>query len=166
MPINKGIEMQRFLGIDPGLSGAACLMSIDHNKTIRYMFKDWSDPKDMYGTIAAWHLSYEITMTVFEKVHARPGMAAKAMFSFGQNTGHWEMILLSLGIPFQMITPQGWQKGLIVKSDGVDTKTRAKVVALRLFPELESRLIGPRGGVKDGRIDALLIAEKARRMSQ
>ena len=156
--------MEGFIGIDPGAKGAACLILIGDNNFHRYLFIDWTDPKDVYEKINAWPIR-SIKMAVLEKVHARPGMAAKAMFSFGRNTGHWEMILLSLEIPFQMITPQGWQKGLIVKSDGPDTKTRAKVVALRLFPELESRLIGPKGGVRDGRIDALLIAEKARRMS-
>lgn len=157
--------MKGYLGIDPGQKGAACLMLIEKDKSPRYMFLDWTDPMKVYYKMYDW-VKNPIKMTILEKVHARPGMAAKSMFSFGRNTGHWEMMLLSLGVPFQMIPPQGWQKGLIVKSDGPDTKARAKTVALRLFPELESRLIGPKGGVKDGRIDALLIAEKARRMSQ
>lgn len=157
--------MKSYLGIDPGQKGAACLLLIGNHDFRRYMFLDWSDPKNVYDQISKWPIR-SIEMAILEKVNARPGMAAKAMFSFGKNTGHWEMILHVLDIPFQMIVPTSWQKGLIVKSDGSDSKKRAEVVANRLFPALKPRLYGPKGGIKDGRIDALLMAEKARRMSQ
>ena len=74
-------------------------------------------------------------------------------FAFGANFGTWQGILAALGIPYSMPTPQQWQKGLIVNSDGPDSKARALAVARRFFPTVDLHRKGDHG-----KADALLLA--------
>ena len=90
-----------------------------------------------------------------------PGQGVKSMFNYGKSYG---AVLASLDIskvPYQEIQPQRWKKefNLIKK-----TKYDAAAVAAKLFPDLPKYIFyGPRGGLLDGRAEALLIAEYGRR---
>ncbi len=67
------------------------------------------------------------------------------------------------GYPLILVAPKVWQKTLYGGvPKGSDPKVITMGVASRLFPSVS--LYGPKGGVKDGRADALLLAEYARRM--
>jgi crossover junction endodeoxyribonuclease RuvC len=145
------------IGIDPGKSGSLCLL--DSNKDIT--FYDW--PKD--GDISSYFSkiqedledSYQyISLAILEKVHAMPKQGVTSMFNFGENLGMWKAFLILTKIPHLIVPPQQWMKGLVTKSDGQDTKSAVKNVATRLFPKAE--LFGTKGGYKDGRGDALLMA--------
>lgn len=145
------------IGIDPGKSGSLCLL--DSNKGIT--FYDW--PKD--GDISSYFSkiqedlegSYQyISLAILEKVHAMPKQGVTSMFNFGENLGMWKAFLILTKIPHLIVPPQQWMKGLVTKSDGQDTKSAVKNVATRLFPKAE--LFGTKGGYKDGRGDALLMA--------
>ena len=87
-----------------------------------------------------------------------PKQCVVSMFKFGMNYGIWKGMLASFEIPFIEITPKTWQKGVISKAQD---KKPALAAAGRMFPTAE--LTGPRGGGKDGRADALLIADFCRR---
>jgi hypothetical protein len=152
----KGTKMIH-IGIDPGKSGSLCLL--DSNKDIT--FYDW--PKD--GDISSYFSkiqedledSYQyISLAILEKVHAMPKQGVTSMFNFGENLGMWKAFLILTKIPHLIVPPQQWMKGLVTKSDGQDTKSAVKNVATRLFPKAE--LFGTKGGYKDGRGDALLMA--------
>lgn len=148
-------KKKAWMGIDPGKSGAACLLI--ENGSI--LFLDW--PKsdnlmEVWKVIRGWKSLYNI-QAIMERVHAMPGQGVTSMFSFGKNYGRWEGFLTALGIPYELSTPQKWQKGVgIVKSDGPTPKDRVQAVVTRLYPG--SAIYGPRGGYKDGRGDALLIS--------
>lgn len=150
-----------YIGIDPGKSGAIAM--IDDNRSM-LIVKDW--PGD---EIQAARIVRSITeqnrqsniSAVIEKVSAMPKQGVRSMFTFGTNYGMWKGILASFMIPFYEIAPRTWQKGILSKKQ--DGKKASVASALRLFPSAE--LYGPRGGLKDGRADALLIADFCRRYS-
>jgi len=89
-----------------------------------------------------------------------PKQGVASTFKFGTNYGIWRGILAAFEIPFYTVGVHQWQKGVIQKAQD---KKPALAAASRLFPTAE--LYGPRGGGKDGRADALLIAHWCRRQS-
>ncbi|EFK09503.1 conserved hypothetical protein [delta proteobacterium NaphS2] len=144
-----------FIGVDPGKTGAAALITDEGTHEIL----DYpGDPSLIVAKFTEWKLHHHIVMVALEKVSARPGQGVVSMFSFGRNLGTWEGIISAFGIPFMMPTPRQWQQGLIDQKAGGDPKARSLNTARRLFPDAElSRK-------KDhGRADALLMAFWARR---
>ena len=153
---------QLFIGIDPGQSGA--LTMIDEINDV-IVLSDW--PGDEIGAAAivreikmkaSYHKS--ILLGAIERVHSMPGQGVASTFKFGTNYGIWRGILSAFEIPFYTVGVHQWQKGVIQKAQD---KKPALAAASRLFPTAE--LYGPRGGGKDGRADALLIAHWCRRQS-
>lgn len=150
-----------FIGIDPGKSGAIAI--IDSSGEI-VIVKDWPGDeiqtarfiRDMLNILESDNIKVSAAL---EKVSAMPKQGVRSMFTFGCNYGIWKGILASFQIPFQEVTPQKWQKGVVSKKQ--DGKKASVAAAGRMFPSAE--LHGPRGGAKDGRADALLIADWARR---
>jgi len=146
--------MTVYIGIDPGADGAIALLASDgrvmsitdmppHAVTIREILE--CVQADKYVAI--------------EAQQAMPGQGVTSMFSLGQRYGLLTGLLIGLQIPFEPVRPQAWMRSL-----GIPPKSdkRAHVErALSLFPTAEVK--GPRGGMKDGRADALLIAEFGRR---
>lgn len=142
-----------FLGIDPGQTGALAVINNDRSVLL---LEDWpGDERQaalLISTATVIDVNGDLTCAI-EKVSAMPGQGVTSMFKFGQNFGIWLGILAAFQIPFELVRPQKWQKGIISKA--MDKKP-AIAAAGRLFPRAE--ITGPRGGGKDGRADALLIA--------
>jgi crossover junction endodeoxyribonuclease RuvC len=154
-----------YLGIDPGKTGAACLISVALPEPL---FCDWprsNTPQEAYAVLHRWKQDYHIVLAILEKVGAMPGQGVSSMFTFGHNAGLWEGLLIGLKIPYQRLMPAAWRKGLIVgaRGSGGDPKAQARQAARALFPGAE--LTGPRGAFLHGRADALLMAERARRIT-
>ena len=150
--------MAIFCGIDPGKSGCLCVLT---NSTPTFF--DWPKDDDIrtyFGEIAEYIEGVDIELAILEKVHAMPKQGVTSMFNFGENLGMWKAFLVIMEIPHLIVPPQQWMKGLVTKSDGPDTKSAVKNVVTRMFPKAE--LHGPKGGYKDGRGDALLMAHYAR----
>lgn len=143
--------MYAYLGIDPGKNGAMAIVIPDEGAE---EVQDYpGDPALVVDYLRSWSLSYEIRIAALERVSARPGQGVVSMFSFGQNVGQYMGILAALGIPYVMPTPQQWQKGLVDRKAGNDSKERALTTARRLFPNADLHR------KKDhGRADALLLA--------
>lgn len=141
--------MKAFLGVDPGKQGCACLLTTDGP-----LFSDWSNEIDMQATLELWQRDYTIQGAVLEQVSAMRGQGVTSMFSFGANYGWWKCALQWMRISWREVRPQTWQRavGITPKSG----KQGAYIVASRLYPTAE--LTGPKGGIKDGRADALLLA--------
>ena len=157
VPDNAGRKQARpvaFIGIDPGATGCAALIHDGGHDLF-----DWpGDPALVVPRLMGWLARFEIKLAALEKVGAMPGQGVVSMFTFGQNVGTWHGILAALGIPYVCPRPQEWQKGIVDRKAGKDTKAAALATARRLFPDADL------GRKKDhGRADALLLAWWARR---
>lgn len=142
-----------YIGIDPGASGAAVLISENGIDVF-----DWQGVSHFANEIRGWSLDYNIVMAVLEKVSARPGQGVSSMFNFGTTWGMIQGVFAGVGIPYALLTPQNWQKGLVMPTDGADSKERSLAVARRMFPACD--WIGRK---KDhNRSDALLMAHVCR----
>lgn len=159
--------MKFFLGVDPGRKGAFVL--IDGNQTIIAI----EDMPLEQGAITA-HAIYSVykklitpeikPFTVIEKPHSRPTDAHNAIATY-----HYESGILNLAeafrVPILWVQPAIWTKHM---HEGFPRNLSAKQRSYRcfrsLFPQAhDSEDFMRNGRYHDGRIDALLIAEYARR---
>lgn len=151
-----------FIGIDPGQSGA---IAVINEKQDILEVVDWPGDEvkaaDIVRRVSTSCLPLNTPIrAALEKVAAMPKQGVSSTFKFATNYGIWKGILAALKIPFIEVRPQAWQKGIVSKKqDGVNKPSVA--AAARMFPTAE--LFGPKGGKKDGRADALLIAEFCRK---
>jgi len=143
------------IGIDPGKSGGiaviADLVTGPHVDTCKLSGTE----RDIYDALepyCQWVLQGVPCKAYIEKVHARPGQGVTSMFTFGRNYGFLRGLLIALGIPFEEVTPQKWQKAMGCMSKGDKNVTKQK--AQQLFPDLK---------ITHATADALLIAEYGRR---
>jgi len=157
-----------FLGLDPGLDGAVAM--IDGHDVQLHDSPSWAvqsgkhsrreyDVAGMTQIILAVMARVENRGSIvagLEAVHSMPKQGVASSFKFGVGLGIWQGILAALGIKFEMVTPQRWQKALL---DGMGKgKDGSMIVAQRLFPTADLRL-----RKHHGRADALLLAEFMRR---
>jgi crossover junction endodeoxyribonuclease RuvC len=95
-----------------------------------------------------------------EKVGARPGQGTVSMFNFGKSAGYIEGVLSALGIPYQLVPPNKWKKEFSL----IGQDKQASIVTCRkLFPELDLKRTERCRTDSDGKAEATLLAEYARR---
>ncbi len=159
-----------YLGIDPGLTGAVArigYVDIVGMRVGRADYKTWDAPtaKDGKHTvllpvemrrILLEAVSGQECVVFLEKVHSMPKQGVSSSFNFGEGYGIWQGLIVGLGLRWEKVTPQRWQKEMLAGMQG--GKDASIIKAQELFPQAElSRK-------KDhGRADALLIAEYGRR---
>jgi hypothetical protein len=95
-----------------------------------------------------------------ERNRPYPREGVISSFTLGEQVGLVLGYLIALDIPFQVIYPQTWYKHFTITKDR-GTKNASYEKASDLFPR--AVLKTERGRIIDGRCDALLIAEFARR---
>lgn len=141
--------MKLYLGIDPGKSGGFSLIS-EGRSTANVAAYDHMTPTDIITTLRP----AKIEKAFLEQVHSMPLQGVKSVFTFGENYGWWQGVLVALGIPFERVTPQKWQVAMrcLTKGDKNVSKARAQ----ELFPALK---------ITHATADALLIGEYGRRLS-
>ena len=96
-----------------------------------------------------------------------PVQSRASAFITGAQWGLWRGIVATLGWPLDMIRPADWKRELLRGVPGdPKTKERNILAAERMFPTLEISKRNGNGTVSilDGRADAALIAEYARRV--
>ena len=150
----------RVCGIDPGANGAICVLDsqdpayialLDLKKHNLWYIDHWLGA-ELFGAIGGGEKHIWI-----EDVHSMHGMSAKSNFSFGKNLGIVLAIAsIKLVDPPNMVTPKVWQKYIGVTAKGKAIKKQVAKIAQYLYPQAE--LHGKRGGLLDGRSDALMIA--------
>jgi len=148
-------RLKAWIGIDPGKRGALALVTSDGEAQAIDYPGDVSQAADI---LRGWKAEYQIELAGLERVHSMPAQGVRSVFSFGENFGMWQGILAAFGIPYELASPQQWQRGVIVPSDGKTPKERALTVARRLYPDIDLHR-----KCDDGRADALLLAAYARR---
>ena len=137
-----------YIGIDPGLSGAICCLSEEE-----VQFHDIGDLRQTLCLYVAKDKKVAI-----ERQGVRPGQAGmgKMMRNYGRLLGIMEAFSV---VPTE-VQARVWYKHYGIKA-GLTVKNRKNETAqlmLSKYPLLESEFYGPRGGLIDGRTDALAIA--------
>lgn len=143
-----------FYGIDPGHSGALARVTPE-GKFVSVEDLPTTD-KDWLNILDVPHTLFDCFCTL-EDVHALPNQSTVAGFTFGKNVGKAELLALRLCSdkdPLR-VPPQRWKKYFKLDKD----KHKSVELARELFPEAVELLKVS----KDGRAEALLIAEYGRR---
>ena len=159
-------------GVDNGLDGG--IVRLDHNGRV---LKKWvmpvvgrkGDGKRQYDIPAMVAIARELDdpqlrdQVFIERAQAMPGQGVSSMFSIGYGFGIWQGILTAVGVPFEIVSPQVWQKVIFSGMSAKTPKKESYLVAARLVPE-ESWLATEKSRVPhDGLTDAFCIAEYGRR---
>lgn len=147
-----------FVGMDPGVTGGIAI--IDH-QSIELMKMSDTTPGEIADVL--WKLGPDVSC-VIEKVGAGPRMASSAAFKFGKSAGILEGLVITSNIPYDLVTPQKWQKhfGLIRKGMSFGDSRKKKLnreKAQALYPSLRKKIV-------NGTADALLIATYARDLEE
>lgn len=146
--------VSNFIGIDIGAKGAISIINTKYLYTYHLDF-DKASVKDIYAFLEGYKEKGSIL--AIEKIHAIPGAASRTTFALGTNNSKILTILELLDIPNVYYRPQYWQKALgVTVRDRKEKKKQIAELILKEYPDTE--LFGPRGGLKDGRSDALSIA--------
>jgi len=146
--------MHTFIGIDPGAKGAICLYTPETSEIL--FIDNNTDPAKVSSLLNARLVDQEIKMVCIEDVHSIFGTSAKSNFMFGYNTGLVTGIIQGLGLPLHKVQPKVWQKHIGITAKGKEIKKNVAKVCLDMFPSASIK--GPKGGLLDGRSDALMIA--------
>lgn len=139
--------MRFFIGIDPGNDGAIAM--IGKNREV-YFLEDCPPDVVLMNTLIVKLHNYCIEalagqiiknlFTAIERPHGRPPMGVGAGFKLGEGYGMWKGIVVGFGTSFDLPLPGEWQKGLLIKSEGKDTKAQSLAMARRLFPDQIEKL--------------------------
>lgn len=156
-----------YLGIDPGAKGAICLLVTDSVGMPQIEFLDNSLPPEVIHEKLT-RINKKVNMCMIEDVASIPGASAKSNFMFGWNVSMLRTLLAIQQFGYDIVKPKVWQKavGVVVpqKIKGTERKKRIKnqvaEICERIYPGCKIR--GPKGGLLDGRSDALMIAHYCR----
>jgi crossover junction endodeoxyribonuclease RuvC len=147
------------VGIDPGAKGA--IAYVDNGVLIRVV----DTPSKMVvvsgkerARVDEYGLATEISHMVgpfdeayIENVGSHPRESGAAGFAFGLACGIVRGVLGARGIPYSLVTPQEWKRGMSCPTD----KNGARARAIELFPEFAAQFKRVKD---DGRAEASLIA--------
>jgi hypothetical protein len=144
-----------YIGIDPGAKGSLC--SLDTVGKTTWFMPTNALPRELYTWLNHRDL---IDRIAIEDVHAIYGTSAGSNFKFGFNVGMLHGIVGATAMGLDLVQPKVWQKttGISFKK-GMTPAQKKRVVAAKaqqLYPNAD--LYGPKGGLLDGRSDALMIA--------
>jgi len=153
-------------GIDPGVNGAIAVLDSENPDSVALLdlkkkniidIWEWLQDKRR-GQWYDWDLKIQAKIIIWiEDIHSMYGMSAKSNFSFGKNLGIVTAITeIFTELPPNTVTPKVWQKYVGVTAKGKAIKQQVAKIAQYLYPQAE--LHGKRGGLLDGRSDALMIA--------
>ena len=146
-----------YVGIDPGAKGAFCLL-IPTTKQIA--FKSTTEkPVELLKWLTQIQTHYNLRVIMIEDVHSIYGTSANSNFNFGYNVGLVNTVSQCSGSSVDRVTPKTWQKKVGVKKKGKAIKLEVAEICERLYPAVVIR--GKRGGLLDGKSDALMLAHYA-----
>lgn len=158
--------MKVFIGIDPGRKGAiACIDALSRLPAINV----WDMPAEYERGIYLGAMPHgdseflDCAIVGIEWNTSRPGEVPDYAFRFGLQTGQLDAWYAAKGYTVKHISPQKWKNyfGLPGKQDDPGSLQGAALWC-KLYPQYKGLIYGPRGGILDGPLDALLIAEYLR----
>jgi crossover junction endodeoxyribonuclease RuvC len=147
----------KVLGIDPGITGALAVVDeeqvlfvddlplhhLKHGKAVKAELD--------LGGLRELLTGYDYDTVFIEQVAARPGQGVTSMFRFGLVIGQIIGLVVGLGRPYSLVSPQRWQR----KVGCGPTPDEARRRAGQLYPDVVQYLTRKRDA---GRADAILIA--------
>lgn len=154
--------MPKFMGIDPGVTGAFAI--IDEKFEI-VLVKKFESFAEVYAAI----LAHEIRAVMMEEVRVWPGQAAQANTTFMKNAGGYEAILEALNVRRVFVSPQVWQRAVGSNVAKEPSKTRDKKERDKINREHKKKIkaksikvarefFGLNHEIEEGEADALNIA--------
>jgi hypothetical protein len=160
--------MQWFLGIDPGMGGGFALVNEGLQARVWPMPQTLREIWDLvaveiHDMSTVWPKTGRslITRAFVEEVHAVPKAKAGDTWKFAESFASVRMALIGRELPFELVKPRVWQKGVGFVAKKGETysrrKARLRAKAQELYPQLASK-------VTNATADALLIAEHGRRV--
>ena len=150
--------MIRFIGIDPGAHGALAIIEDD-----RVFIVDLTNNVEDYWYMMTYFTEPDMATVCFvEDVHGRPGQSCVANTTFMKLAGYAELLGFSISEDFNKVSPQTWKKFYGLTGKKGDTKTQKKHRSIELAKKLFPSVAGELTASKDGRAEALLIAEYGR----
>ena len=141
-------------GIDPGSNGAIAVLDSTNPDSVALLDLNKCSIYDA----TKWLHNQKIESIWLESVHSLYGMSARSNFGFGRNFGiafAIAKIAVAGGAVYQ-VTPKIWQKYIGITKKGKAIKQQVAQIAQSIYPS--ANLHGPKGGLLDGRSDALMIA--------
>jgi len=159
-----------YVGIDPGKSGGIAWVFSGTDAVVLAPLGSLTD-KDVWdclkgsAKILGPNLVNRVNRPGFVCIERVGGfiqgskLPGSAMFNFGKSAGILEGLVIALGAPYELVTPQKWQRTLGIPARKPNEskskyKNRLKARAQQLFPSQNITL---------ATADALLIAEYCRR---
>jgi len=144
--------MSVYIGFDPGANGAMAILYDDNSFSIEDFDKAGID-----GYVASLRVVKEMGEPIYAGIEwaaAMPKQGVTSMFNFGQRFGEIQGILAGLEIGFTMMRPRKWQSVCGIKPK--TGKAGIEKAMKKIYPKADFR--GPKGGLKDGRCDAMGVA--------
>ena len=150
MSLVKGI-----VAVDPGSNGYICYLDTKFD-FIKFISLN-ETPTYIYSYLKSF-FDNGLRNVYVEDVHSIYGSSAKSNFNFGRNVGYIQGLISSTGLITTPIQPKEWQKGIGVVSKGKAIKKEVADIVTKAYPYISKDIIGPRGGLIDGKSDSLGIA--------
>ena len=133
------------IGIDPGVSGAICILTegkITEIYEMPTMIDGKKNKKQVNGAEITNIINKELVNekdinVVIEHVSAMPGQGVTSMFNFGQSFGVLKGICAALKLPVHFIRPVKWKKHFNLINTEKDA-SRTKVI--EVFPYISSKI--------------------------
>lgn len=156
-------------GIDPGLSGAACIFDADNLKVLNLL----DMPTEAWGAkrhidvrrLMRWVWGQKADTCALERVQAMPakpdakgkrrGMGSASSFRFGMCFGEVRGAMIAAGLSVIDVPPKQWKD--LFELNLLD-KDEARLLAIKLHPEAAGELQRKKD---QGRAEAILIARWA-----
>lgn len=151
--------MKYYCGIDCGLSGAIALIpKIGKNVLLfnNYTYKNEKGKKSFnMKTILSIFKEYDIIDCAIEQTQVLPHQGSVSGWTIGLNNGILIGLLFACYINYTIVNPRKWIK---YYTDKAYTKELGYKLVCKLYPDIKNELKGPKGGLLDGKCDAILIA--------
>jgi len=148
--MNGGIVL--IVGIDPGKTGGVAFIDTETQQAEVYDMPTLTEFTELLSSRKS-----KILRVFIEKQQVFPGQGIVSSGNLMRHYGELIGVLVALRIPFEEVPPKRWQAHFFGRRR-MSRKERKRMsieIAKRLFPNAEI-------GKKDGRADAILIAEYGR----
>lgn len=144
-----------YVGIDPGAKGAIAVIGDDGSVSIMDMPTLEELMKKTTGLRGSTGDRHRVAI---EQVHPLPGQSCIASFTYGENFLLAKLIGMCYSINPVFVSPQRWKKFYGLKREPNETKAEYKRKSVEKARELFPQAIEALKYSKDGRAEALLIA--------